>query len=280
MSRRMVASISYIGRRLCPPTCKVNDNWRHTWAALLVVILTLHVGSCTSIKPPVIPIDAGQPANPLSSKEQPSSALDAHLKSIIDQAEAAFDANALTTPKRTSAFHYYQELLFLRPNHPAAIEGFRRIVDRYIAWALAAIDEGNYAKAHQFLERAAMVNPKSPSIAAASEQIRRKREQATSIEIIPDWLLVEEDSEPAKDNVDTREIVTTYFLKIANKIDHLSAKATIYSKTDRQGRWLYQKINAHTEQRLRATLKIDTPSRIELHFTPQLDTIAPPPYAP
>ena len=147
---------------------------------------------------------------------------------------------------------------------------------RLLSGALAAIDEGNYAKAHRFLERAARVNPKSPSIAAASEQIRRKREQATSIEIVPNWLLVEGDSEPTQDEVETTDIVSAYFIKIANKINALSAKATIYSKTDRQGRWLYQKINAYTGQRLRATLKIDTPSRIELHFKPQLDTIAPP----
>ena len=63
-------------------------------------------------------------------------------------------------------------------------------------------------------------------------------------------------------------------------IDYLSAKATIYSKTDREGRWIYQQINAHTVQRLRATLKIDTPSRIELHFKPQLGTITTPPKAP
>ncbi len=275
MNKPLVASFDSIRRQFCPPKSKSKDDWVPPWKALLLIILTLLVGSCTSIKAPISPIDP-EPETRTSSLEQSSFERDALLKSIIEQAESAFDAKALTTPSQTSALHYYRELLVLQPNHPAAIDGLRRIVDQYIAWALTAIDEGNYAKAHQFLERAARVNPKSPSIAAASEQIRRKREQATSIEIVPDWLLAEGDSEPTQDEVETKDIVSAYFTKIANKIDTLSAKVTIYSRTDRQGRWLYQKINAHTGQRLRATLKIDTPSRIELHFKPQLDTIAPP----
>ena len=112
------------------------------WKALLLVILTLLVGSCTSIKAPISPIDP-EPETRRSSLEQSSFERDALLKSIMEQAESAFDAKALTTPSQTSALHYYRELLVLQPNHPAAIDGLRRIVDQYIAWALAAIDEGN-----------------------------------------------------------------------------------------------------------------------------------------
>lgn len=260
-------------------TARAKDGWALARTTLATIILTLHISSCTMITPSASDDEAEPAAIPLSD---PVPTLDqkTELDLILKQAEAAFDANALTTPSDTSALHYYRELLALRPNHPAALEGLNNIVDRYIAWALVAIDQGNFAKAHQFLERAATVNPKSPSIAAASEQIRRKREQATSIEIIPDWLIVGRDTDMNEDDTHNAKIVSTYFSDIANKIDYLSAKATIYSKTDREGRWIYQQINAHTVQRLRATLKIDTPSRIELHFKPQLGTITTPPKAP
>ena len=49
-------------------------------------------------------------------------------------------------------------------------------------------------------------------------------------------------------------------------VETLNAKIAIYSANDAEGRWLYQQLNANTVNRLRGTLKIDTPSRIEMHF--------------
>ena len=60
--------------------------------------------------------------------------------------------------------------------------------------------------------------------------------------------------------------MNTYLRNLAQKIESLTAKIVIYSFNDAEGRWLYQQLNANTVHRLRGTLKIDRPSRIEMHF--------------
>ena len=97
-----------------------------------------------------------------------------------------------------------------------------------------------------------------------ADRLRRKREEGRLTEIVPAWLLAAR-SEPSQTIAEDAQ-VNTYLRNLAQKIETLNAKIAIYNANDAEGRWLYQQLNANTVNRLRGTLKIDTPSRIEMHF--------------
>ena len=170
----------------------------------------------------------------------------------------------MTQPEATSALTYFNLILITDPDHQAARAGLKTIIDQYLEWALRAIEAANYAEANQFLERAARVDPKSPDITAMADRLRRKREEGRLTEIVPVWLLAAR-TETSQTTAEDAQ-VNTYLRNLAQKIETLNAKIAIYSANDAEGRWLYQQLNANTVNRLRGTLKIDTPSRIEMHF--------------
>ena len=202
-------------------------------------------------------------AEPLSNSRRDSAA----VQDLLALAQEALAAQRLTTPSATSAFTYFSRILDLAPGHPLARAGLEQIVEQYIAWALTAIAERRYSDATRFLERAALIHPKSPDIAATAEQLREKRQQAVMTEVVPTW--VKEAHKSNQSNPNMNELVSDYFLQISNKIDDLNAKVTLFSRSDAEGRWLYQQLNQGTKTRLRASLRIDRPTRIELHFLPE-----------
>ncbi len=196
--------------------------------------------------------------------------LDPH-QGLLDLADHALKRQHLTQPEATSALTYFNLILNTDPDHQAARAGLKSIIDQYLEWALRAIEAAHYAKANQYLERAARVNPKSSEIAAVADRLRRKREEGLHTEIFPDWLLT--DRNAAVQSPEKTAQTSAYLRALARRIETLGAKVTIYSHNDAEGRWLYQQLNANTTDRLRGTLKIDAPSRIEMHFQTKPSTI-------
>ena len=193
---------------------------------------------------------------------------------LLDLADHALKRQRLTEPKATSALTYFSLILKEDSGHQAAQAGLLAIIDQYLEWALRAIEDANYADANSFLERAARVNPKSPEIAAMANRLHRKREEGSLIEILPSWIISAQNSASQHANEQEQKQVSTYFQDLAQKVESLAARVSIYSRDDAQGRWLYQQLNAGTPTRLRGTLKIDTPSRIEMHFDRNPSTIS------
>ena len=233
------------------------------WLSSLVLTLV----GCNSLMtpashPPASDSSIGQSVTELGPKTG-AYYLDPH-QGLLDLADHALKRQHLTQPEATSALTYFNLILISDPDHQAARAGLKTIIDQYLEWALRAIEAANYAKANQFLERAARVNPKSSDITAMADRLRQKREEGRLTEILPAWLLAAR-RETLKSTADDAQ-VNTYLRNLAQKIESLNAKIVIYSFNDAEGRWLYQQLNANTVHRLRGTLKIDRPSRIEMHF--------------
>jgi len=236
--------------------------------------LVLILAGCNSLTAPVTDPPAFDSAIGHSAAEkslQPSAYYRDPHQGLLDLADHALKRQHLTQPEATSALTYFNLILISDPDHQAARAGLKTIIDQYLEWALRAIEAANYAKANQFLERAARVNPKSSDIAAMADRLRRKREEGRLTEILPPWLLSARNA-PVQSLADQTQ-VSAYLRDLAQTIEALNAKVAIYSHDDAEGRWLYQQLNANTRSRLRGTLKIDTPSRIEMHFPSNPSTI-------
>ena len=234
-----------------------------TWFSSLVLILV----GCNSLTtpasdPPAISSSIDQ--SEIETGQQTDRYYPDRHQGLLDLADHALKRQHLTQPEATSALTYFNLILITDPDHQAARVGLKTIIDQYLEWALRAIEAANYAEANQFLERAARVDPKSPDITAMADRLRRKREEGRLTEIVPVWLLAAR-TETSQTTAEDAQ-VNTYLRNLAQKIETLNAKIAIYSANDAEGRWLYQQLNANTVNRLRGTLKIDTPSRIEMHF--------------
>jgi len=184
-------------------------------------------------------------------------------------AELAVQELRLTTPAQGSALHHYKAILLLQNNHPQAIKGMSDIIDQYLSWAFAHIKDDQYSAARRLLDKAYLVDPLAPEVAAMAELLEISRQTKTEIIVIPDWIL----GEQQETELDFPIHIVRYFRDIAVEIHKKKAAITLYSKNDAQGRWLYKHINGHSESRVRAILKMDSPARIELHYQPQNEPI-------
>lgn len=186
------------------------------------------------------------------------------IQRLLRLAEDAIARDALTEPEDDNALTYYRAILAIDSENKDAEEGIHRIVEQYLAWALSAIDSMAFAKASQWLERAALANPKAPSIFAVAERLELKRRLARRTIVLPEWV-TSATLLPNHDDALMRAI-ESFFRDIADSVEQHHAKIIIYSSSDEEGRWIYQSVNRHMTERLRATLHIDTPTRIDLVF--------------
>jgi TPR repeat protein/serine/threonine protein kinase len=73
---------------------------------------------------------------------------------LLEQADAEFNSLQFTAPDGDNALEKYQKVLELDVNNVRAKQGLRRLVDRYVALAKAAIAEGQWANAVDWYHKA------------------------------------------------------------------------------------------------------------------------------
>ena len=183
---------------------------------------------------------------------------------LMEQAHQAMQDRLLTEPEDRNALFYYRSVLQIDPHHHGAREGIHQIVELYLTWALEAIDDLAFTKANLWLERAALADPKAPAIFTVAERLELKRSLSRRTIVLPEWVTSTTDL-PNHDSA-TQRAVNSFFQDIAASIRQQGATIVIYSRSDEEGRWIYQSVNQYLPQRLRATLKLDRPARIDLIF--------------
>ena len=187
------------------------------------------------------------------------------ITQLMEQAHQAMQDRLLTEPEDRSALFYYRSVLQIDPHHHGAREGIHQIVELYLTWALEAIDNLAFTKANLWLERAALADPKAPAIFTVAERLELKRSLSRRTIVLPEWITSTTDL-PNHDSA-TQRAVNSFFQDIAASIRQQGATIVIYSRSDEEGRWIYQSVNQYLPQRLRATLKLDRPARIDLIFS-------------
>ncbi len=240
---------------------RVTSAW--TWIVRLIAV-SLVVSCAGQNAPPTdtAPIKPVQPIPQSSIKERAPSI---EIQRLLMLAEDAMQRDALTEPESDNALTHYRAILAIDPDNEDAKEGIHQIVEQYLEWALSEIDSMAFAKASLWLERAALANPKAPSIFAVAERLELKRRLARRTIVLPGWV-TSSSLLPNHDDALMRA-VESFFADIAESVQQHQAKVIIYALSDEEGRWIYQSVNQQMTERLRATLQIDTPARIDLVFT-------------
>ncbi len=176
------------------------------------------------------------------------------LDALLEQASIAFDEHRLTTPAEHSAYAIYQEVLRLDPNNDDARRGLEKIVERYVEFALDAVDRRQFGRAQRFLERARTVDADHPAIAPTEEQAQ-----------------LIENAKRERQAVDA-SLLKRRSASLALKLQQFGSRAVaanclvyIHAATDADGRWLYRQINQGSPRsRIRARLQIASPPSVEL----------------
>jgi hypothetical protein len=177
------------------------------------------------------------------------------LYDLLTRADQALADDRLTAPAEDSALSIYSEILALDPDSESASRGFERIVERYIALALQALERRQYVTARSMLARGRLINSTHPSIEPTAEQIRLLSTAKRTKLNIDGNLQDDELQQKLRD--------------LAQGIEGFDCRYVIWAKSDAQGRRIYQAMrNGENRVRVRAQILIRMPVSVEQQCFP------------
>ena len=221
------------------------------------VALAVLVGGC---KAPDAP--APEPEPPAVAAEPPAEPAppfdQAQVAQLLWLAEAALKTDRLLTPESDNAAHWYQEVLDLAPDHPQALRGLERVVERYIVLARRAMDGERWSSAQTMLDRASVVDPKHPGINPLRQQVDllSRAERLT--------LALTDEEVRARAPVARRKLED-----FGNNARLPRSRVSIRAGSDADARWMYQQLAlAPGERRIRAGIDIGLPPLVTVTILP------------
>ncbi|MDH3830994.1 MAG: protein kinase [Gammaproteobacteria bacterium] len=170
---------------------------RMTWAPAGALATILGIGGAVLIGQSIIPERNEHPATPgmMTSETvipesapaivekpspEPSDSVketpvatnnnDQQIEQLLLQAAAALEEFRLTTPIDNNAYHYYQQILELHPQHEEAIKSNNRIADAYADLAERKLDQYDYEAAKRHIHRGLTIQPTNPRLQALQKK--------------------------------------------------------------------------------------------------------------
>lgn len=177
----------------------------------------------------------------------PARVVEDPIARLLDLAQVAFDNKQLTTPRESSAYRFYLDVLGIDPDNEAAHLGISNIIEQYLSWALDHAATGNYKRARQYVGRAQSIDETHPNIPPVLKSIK-EREQAVVTKFELDSF-----------DVKARRVSKMMLRHIAKQIKPDVTFVTIQAPDDASGRWLYQELNSRVDFRIQAKFEIGKP---------------------
>jgi tetratricopeptide (TPR) repeat protein len=178
------------------------------------------------------------------------------ILTLLDQADQAVKQKRLTRPRGDNAAAYYRQVLKLQPGFEEAEQGLENIVDRYLEWSDAAVQQGRLDRARDYLLQARQINQQDPRLDALAQRLRQASKRGSGYTRL--------DSKQVK----LRSAALVQVLgRLADQVRVENARVIIEAPTDAQGRWIYQQLNRrHEDYRIRANMRIDPQAGIRLLY--------------
>lgn len=187
----------------------------------------------------------------------------ATVEAWLDAADRALSDDRLLEPAEDNAHDRYRAALYLDPGNTRAQSGLQAIVLRYLEMARSAARRGSFAQSEELLNRAELVDPGNALVKALGEEILAERERYREAEAAH----IAEDSYP----LDPRELaarsdsVVQELEVLAKRVEQTREFVLIISRTDDEGRWIYQTMReAVPDYLLRGDINLGAPPRIQL----------------
>ena len=170
---------------------------RMTWVPAGALATILGIGGAVLIGQSIIPERNEHPATPgMTTSEavisesppaiveklspEPSDAVketpvatsnnEQQVEILLSQAAAALKEFRLTKPIDNNAYHYYQQILELHPQHEEAIKGDNRIADAYADLAERKLDQYDYEAAKRHIHRGLTIQPTNHRLQALQKK--------------------------------------------------------------------------------------------------------------
>ena len=114
-----------------------------------------------------------------ASKEPVPSAEDDEVVRLLAAAEADLKERRLTSPTGNNAWERYQEVLILDSSNPDAVRGMERVIESYMEFFGAAVEQEAFDKASGYLTRIRELHPDSPVLEAGEQRLEAARQART-----------------------------------------------------------------------------------------------------
>ncbi len=92
------------------------------------------------------------------------------IKRLIREAESAFAANRLSTPRKNNAFELFHQVLQIDPSNNEALDGIERVKTTYVKTAQKALLEKQMAEANSAIERLSVLDPNYAALGDLQQQ--------------------------------------------------------------------------------------------------------------
>lgn len=196
----------------------------------------------------------------LDSAKQKS---DKRMERLLEAGDLALEEDRLMTPLGNNAYDRYRAVLLMEPNNLRARSGLQAISLRYLELARSATQKGRLPQAQAMLERAVEVDPLSSLVARmrqALQQALQQQRQAPPLE--------EDDKiyqlNPYHLSQRAPELVEELH-RVARQVRENEEFVLIISRTDEEGRWIYQQMrDAVPGYLLRGNIHLGSQPRLEL----------------
>jgi serine/threonine-protein kinase PpkA len=106
-----------------------------------------------------------------SPAEQTAADTATRVEALLAQAKEALKKYRLTSPRNSSAYHYYREILKLDPRNKQASRGIRNISIRYGSLAEKALKNGDEGKARSYIKRGLSLNSHNKKLLAMQQHL-------------------------------------------------------------------------------------------------------------
>ncbi|MBT8112174.1 MAG: hypothetical protein KJO47_00705, partial [Gammaproteobacteria bacterium] len=103
------------------------------------------------------------------AEKNSSVATDAEINKLLVLAEYQFEKKQLSTPSGDNALETYQKILAKYPSNKAAVNGVKKVHDKYINWATYYLKHNDTKRAKDFYNKALRIDPNN-SVAIANLQ--------------------------------------------------------------------------------------------------------------
>jgi len=242
-----------------------------THALMVILGVSILAGCATS---PERPSSTEPVAEPREASPDVSAAVNASLDSArqkrdervarwLEAADQALDEDRLMTPLGDNAYDRYRAVLLVDPNNVRARSGIQAITLRYLELARSAMQKGRLAQARTMLERATEVDPDSPLLARVRQSLQEARQRQQQAPPMEGENKVYE-LNPYHLSQRAPELVEELH-RVARQVRENEEFILIISRTDEEGRWIYQQMrDAVPGYLLRGNIHLGSQPRLEL----------------
>ena len=210
-----------------------------TWILLL--------SGCQTEQPPPEPVPEPEPP-PVIAPAAPD------VEPILEQARPRSRRTGLLLQSKTAPLPCTRRCCALIRATMPHDRGLEKIVERYVRFALEAIERRQFPRARSMLARARLVDETHPAIEPTEQQI-----------------LLVENAERDRIRLDPgalgdRTVALAALLRnLGTRAKASGCRVSINARSDAEGRWIYQQLNsAAGAARIRARLVVASPPSVEL----------------